>query len=143
METGFFVERAKTEDIPVMLELWKAVPGLGQGDGEHSLNFFIQRNPTTCLVLRACGQLVGTVLGGFDGHRGYIYHLAVHPTYQGRGLGKVLLNAVKSELKALGAPKIHLFVYCDNKAAIDFYQGQMGEQRQDIYVFSWNPKAVG
>lgn len=135
---GFSIEKANTGDIPAMLQLWKTIPGLGEGDGEHSLEVFMQRNPTTCLVLRERRRLIGTVLGGFDGHRGYIYHLAVHPAYQGRKLGQALFNAVSSELTALGAPKIHLFVYCDNQTAINFYQGQMGEQRQDIYVFSWN-----
>jgi len=90
------IERARTVDIGEMLELWRTIPGLGvgQGDEEKSLKNFINRNPSTCLVLRKNGHLIGTVMGGFDGRRGYIYHLAVHPDHRGRGYGKALLNRV-------------------------------------------------
>lgn len=134
---GCSIEKATEQDITSMLNLWKTIPGLGEGDGEESLRNFMERNPSTCLVLREKEHLIGTVLGGFDGHRGYIYHLAVHPDYQGRGYGKALFSRVTRELRSLGAPKIHLFVFRDNQQAITFYQGQEGQLRQDIHVFSW------
>jgi len=138
--SGYRVEKAQLTDMGSMLDLWKATPGLGvgKGDGEDSLRDFMQRNPTTCLVLRINEGIVGTVLGGFDGRRGYIYHLAVHPDYQGKGYGKVLLDQVISELKSRGALKIHLFVFNDNQPATEFYHHQGWELRQDIQVFSWD-----
>jgi ribosomal protein S18 acetylase RimI-like enzyme len=138
--SGYRVEKAQLTDMVPMLNLWKATPGLGvgKGDGEDSLRDFMQRNPSTCLVLRIDEGIVATVLGGFDGRRGYIYHLAVHPDYQGKGYGKVLLNQVISELKSLGALKIHLFVFNDNQLAAGFYNHQGWELRQDIQVFSWD-----
>jgi len=138
--SGYRVEKAQLTDMVPMLNLWKATPGLGvgKGDGEDSLRDFMQRNPSTCLVLRIDEGIVATVLGGFDGRRGYIYHLAVHPDYQGKGYGKVLLNQVINELKSLGALKIHLFVFNDNQSATGFYHHQGWELRQDIQVFSWD-----
>ncbi len=140
MAVSFQVEKAKLTDIGLMLELWKAIPGLaiGKSDEEELLEIFIKRNPTTCLVLKADKVLVGTVLGGFDGRRGYIYHLAVHQEYQGRGFGKLLLNNVLFELRELGVQKIHLFTFNDNRAAVEFYRHLEWRLRQDIQVFSWD-----
>ncbi|MDD2586539.1 MAG: GNAT family N-acetyltransferase [Syntrophomonadaceae bacterium] len=139
-DAGCKIERAKELDINLMLDLWNSIPGLGvgQGDEKKSLEVFLARNPATCLVLKDNEQLIGTVLGGFDGRRGYIYHLAVHPDYRGRGYGEKLFNHVIQELKRLGALKIHLFVYGDNHTAISFYQSQKWELRRDIQVFSWD-----
>ncbi|HHW61495.1 MAG TPA: GNAT family N-acetyltransferase [Syntrophomonadaceae bacterium] len=134
------IERAQAEDAVAMLKLWQGIPGLGlgQGDDEEALRIFIKRNPSTCLVIRDKGSLIGTVLAGFDGRRGYIYHLAVHQDYQGRGYGKALLNRAMKELQALGAMKIHLFVLRDNPAAAAFYRQQGWQTRHDIQVFSWD-----
>lgn len=137
---GYRIEKAQVMDRGAMLDLWRSIPGLGVGPGDEneSLRIFMEKNPSTCLVLKDQASLIGTVLGGFDGRRGYIYHLAVHPDHQGRGYGKALINQVTCELKALGAKKMHLFVYGDNHTAIAFYQSQGWDLRQDIQVFSWN-----
>lgn len=134
------IEKAQATDTCAMLDLWSSIPGIGvgKGDEEASLRAFMERNPSTCLVLRENGRLIGTVLGGFDGRRGYIYHLTVHPDYRGRGYGKALLGRVAQELKNLGAPKIHLFAFSDNQAAAGFYPSQGWELRGDIQVFSWD-----
>lgn len=123
-----------------MLDLWRSIPGLGVGRGDdlESLKAFMDKNPSTCLVLKKDEQLIGTVLGGFDGRRGYLYHLAVHPDYQGRGYGKMLLGQISHELKLRGAPKIHLFSFTDNPQAAHFYEEQGWERRHDIKVFSWD-----
>ena len=72
-----------------MLEFWRSTPGIGIGrDTDQSLKLFIEKNPSTCLVIRDNGRLIGTVLGGFDGRRGYIYHLAVDPDYRGKDMAK-------------------------------------------------------
>lgn len=137
-DDGYRVEKAQLTDMGSMLNLWKATPGLGvgKGDGEEELRVFMERNPSTCLVLRIDKGLIGTVLGGFDGRRGYVYHLAVHPEYQGKGYGKMLLNQVIIELQSLGALKIHLFVFNDNQPATEFYHHLGWELRRDIQVFS-------
>jgi ribosomal protein S18 acetylase RimI-like enzyme len=138
------IAKAQTGDIENMLRLWRAIPGLGvgQGDEVESLKTFMNMNPSTCLVLKINDDLIGTVLGGFDGRRGYLYHLAVHPDHQGRGYGKKLLARVIQELKLLGAAKIHLFSFSDNPKAAQFYEKQGWERRQDIKVFSWNMGSI-
>lgn len=137
---GCRIEKAKLSDIGEMLGFWRSIPGIGigRGDTEQSLKLFIEKNPSTSLVLRENSRLIGTVLGGFDGRRGYIYHLAVHPDHRGKGFGKALLDGVLRELKAQGALKIHLFAFSDNQAAAEFYPSQGWELRRDIQVFSWD-----
>jgi len=133
------LKSADIQDIYAMQKFWQSIEGLGigQGDDEASLAAFMKRNPTTCLLLKQGQQIIGTVLGGFDGRRGYIYHLAVHPDHQQKGYGQLLLREVISRLKALGAMKIHLFVLRSNEKAINFYLHQHWQLRKDIQVLSW------
>jgi ribosomal protein S18 acetylase RimI-like enzyme len=61
-------------------------------------------------------------MGGYDGHRGWIYYLAVAPDRQGEGLGRALVEAVEARLLALGCPKVQLMVRPDNTAVLGFYE---------------------
>jgi hypothetical protein len=68
------------------------------------------------------GIVVGTVMGGYDGHRGWIYSLAVSPAVRRQGIGAALMNHVEQELERLGCPKINLQVVASNAAVVDFYK---------------------
>jgi len=68
------------------------------------------------------GELVGTVMAGYDGHRGWIYSLGVHPAERRRGLGRALAAKAEQALAALGCPKINLQVFAANRAAQDFWR---------------------
>lgn len=137
---GVKIEPVRPADIPFMLELWRDTPGvsLGPGDNEISLAAFLQRNPSTSLVLKHQDSIIGTVLGGFDGRRGYIYHLVVHRDFRRQGYGKKLLQEAVKELKALKADKINLFILKSNPEAEGFYEKQGWIKRKDIEVFSLN-----
>lgn len=123
-----------------MLELWQDTPGVsfGPGDDEVSLAAFLQRNPSTSLVLKYQESIIGTVLGGFDGRRGCIYHLVVHKDFRRQGYGRKLLQQAVSELRALKAGKINLFVLKSNPEAEGFYEKQGWTKRKDIEVYSLN-----
>ncbi len=132
------IELARESDIPFMLELWQDTPGVGLGPGDDytSVADFLQRNPGSCLVLKNQDAVIGTVLGGFDGRRGYIYHLVIHEDYRRQGYGKKLLQEAVQRLKAINAGKIHLFVLKSNSEVEGFYEKQGWIKRQDIEVFS-------
>ncbi|NLB17934.1 MAG: GNAT family N-acetyltransferase [Syntrophomonadaceae bacterium] len=134
------IQRILPDDIEALQDFWKSVPGvgLGRGDDSESLRLFINKNPSSCLMIKGNHQIIGTVLGGFDGRRGYIYHLAVHPERRRRGLGKLLLEKVGLELKRLGVGKIHLFVLDENANGIEFYEHIGWTRRKDIQVMSYN-----
>ncbi len=67
------------------------------------------------------GDVVASVMGGYEGHRGWVNYLAVSPTYQRRGYGQVLMQTMERRLQALGCPKLNLQIRSTNKAVIDFY----------------------
>ncbi len=87
----------------------------------------------TILGLRAAdGTLAGTVMAGFDGHRGWFYYLAVSPTRRGEGLGRSLVHAAEDWLRARGAPAVRLMVRTDNPAGA-FY-ATLGYAPNDVIV---------
>ncbi len=79
------------------------------------------------------GALVGTVMVGHDGHRGWLYYLAVTPDRRGEGLGRALVRAAEEWLRERGAPKIQLMVRDGNEAAIGFYES-LGYSNQGVVV---------
>jgi ribosomal protein S18 acetylase RimI-like enzyme len=67
-------------------------------------------------------KIIATVMGGYEGHRGWINYLAVDPGYQGNGYGRLIMEAVEQRIRSKGCPKINLQVRATNKAVIRFYQ---------------------
>jgi ribosomal protein S18 acetylase RimI-like enzyme len=79
------------------------------------------------------GELVGTVMVGHDGHRGWVYYLAVRPSRQREGVGRELVAACETWLVARGIPKLQLMVREGNDAAVGFY-GALGYERSEVVV---------
>jgi ribosomal protein S18 acetylase RimI-like enzyme len=73
-------------------------------------------------VARLDGALVGTVMGGYDGHRGWVYSLAVEPQARRRGVGTALMTHVERELALRGCPKVNLQVLATNASTVEFYR---------------------
>ena len=74
------------------------------------------------LIGRAAGKIVATVMGGYDGHRGWLYYLGVHPDHRMHGYGRQMVEAIEAELLARGCPKVNLQVRHDSQEAVRFYQ---------------------
>jgi ribosomal protein S18 acetylase RimI-like enzyme len=114
------------DDFPKVLDLWRrCAPGisLGASDSRAEIEKKLNRDPDLFLVLEAEGEIVGTVLAGFDGRRGMIYHLAVDPTQRQKGLGQKLMEEVETRLRHKGCRKAYLLVVRGNPA-LDFYLAQ-------------------
>ena len=126
-----FIEAAET-DCDSLVALWQAC-GLTRPWNDPLSDFRLAFNgPTSAiLVARNNGLIVGSVMTGFDGHRGWVYYLAVQPDQQGLGLGRKLMGAAENWLRQRGAPKIQLMVRADNDAALDFYD-RLGFERQNV-----------
>ena len=86
------------------------------------------------LVMREGGRLAGSVMVGHDGHRGWVYYLAVAPAQRRRGIGRRLMAEAEAWLKAAGAPKLLLMVREGNDAALAFYDA-IGLERQPVITF--------
>jgi ribosomal protein S18 acetylase RimI-like enzyme len=111
-------------DEPGVIALWGEV---FPGEAAHNEPARILRRRSAVqrelfLVARDGGSVVGTVLAGYDGHRGWIYRVAVRPSHQRRGVGTALLRRAEESLIALGCPKVNLQVRATNAAVVAFYR---------------------
>jgi len=111
-------------DTEAVVALWQAC-GLTrpQNDPRKDIARKLKVNPEWFLVAeRVSGEIVGTVMAGYEGHRGWNNYLGVAPALQRGGLGRLLMAEAETRLRAAGCPKINLQVRPDNRAAIAFYE---------------------
>lgn len=112
-------------DYPAVLALWRAAgPGIhvSPSDSQSEIRKKIERDPDLFLLAEEAGQVVGTVLGGFDGRRGLVYHLAVATQWRGRGIGSALMDELEARLKSRGCRKAYLMIASDNLEVAGFYE---------------------
>lgn len=112
------------QDYAAVYALWSNTEGmdLGEDDTEAAVNQYLRRNPQTCLVLEAEGQIVATLMCGHDGRRALLRHLAVHPGYRGQGLARALLDTCLAKLKEDGIRRCNLFVLDSNPDGQRFWE---------------------
>lgn len=126
----------KIEDYEGVYHLWSGTQGMGLrslDDTREGIARFLQRNPNTCFVAEKLGEIVGVVLSGHDGRRGYIYHAAVQSELRGQGIGKDLVAHAEAALRAEGINKAGLLVYTGNDTGNAFWEAQGWERRRDLY----------
>ena len=122
-----------------VMTLWKESEGIGlsRADSKESIRFYLERNPNISLVAKDTnGTLLGAVLCGHDGRRGYIHHLVVRSDYRRQGIGRKLVEECLSRLQAAGIQKCHLFIINDNLSGIAFWKSLGWIPRTDIGVIS-------
>jgi ribosomal protein S18 acetylase RimI-like enzyme len=111
-------------DYDGALQVWQRVEGLeiAEGDDREGVAQFLARNSGLSRVAIDGPTIVGVALCGHDGRRGHIYHLAVDPTYQGRGLGKRLLDECLDGLRRAGVQRVIILVAEDNQRGAEFWK---------------------
>lgn len=126
------IEAATADDAVAVVALWCAC-GLTRpwNDPDRDFALALGGASSAVLVARGAGDVRGSVMVGFDGHRGWVYYLAVAPAHRGSGLGRALMAAAEDWLRARGAPKLQLMVREDNDAALGFYAA-LGLERQPV-----------
>jgi N-acetylglutamate synthase len=112
------------DDYAAVVELWKRVDGLeiAEGDDRKSVAEFLARNLGLSYVATDGSTIVGVALCGHDGRRGHIYHLAIDPKYQGRGLGKRLVDECLDGLRPAGIQRAIILVAHDNPRGREFWK---------------------
>ena len=117
-------------DYDAAIELWQRVEGLeiAEGDDREGVAQFLARNPGLSRVATDGSAIVGVALCGHDGRRGHVYHLAVDPAYQGRGLGKRLLDESLAALRRTGVKRVIIMVADDNLSGRQFWKGSGYEE---------------
>lgn len=123
-------------DYPSVRKLWESAgPGiqLSSSDELPEIRKKLSRDPDLFLVAELAGRVVGSVLGGFDGRRGMVYHLAVDRQHRRNGLGRALMSELEDRLRGKGCLKYYLLVTMDNDEAIAFYEG-LGWEVMSLHV---------
>ena len=122
-------------DYDGVYALWMSCKNMGFNDVDDSragIEKFLLRNSDTCLVAEKNGEIIGVVLGGQDGRRGYIYHLAVAEAHRRRGVGSQLAERCLAAMKEAGITKTALLVFKRNEAGNAFWERQGFIPREDV-----------
>lgn len=123
-------------DLIEVISFWRTMKGVGlnESDTPECLAIFLERNPGLSLIVRQDQRIVGAVLCGHDGRRGYLHHLAVVPECRNQGLGTRLVERCLSRLGALGILKCNIFVYNDNDHGAIFWRKTGYTDRSDLKI---------
>lgn len=123
------------EDYEGMYQLWINTPGMGLNnldDSREGIEKYLKRNPETCFVAEENGKIVGILLSGHDGRRGYIYHTAVAVEKRKLGIGKRLVNHSIEALEKEGIHKAVLVAFSNNELGNTFWEGNGFHVRTDL-----------
>ena len=122
------------QDYDEVVVLWSSIEGIGLNDADSRGNMvtYLDRNPGLSFVARDNGQVVGAVLCGHDGRRGYLHHLAVNPSHRKRGIGKALVTRCLDALRGAGIVKCNIFVFDDNETGLSFWKASGWAHRPEL-----------
>ena len=127
-----------SDDYENVIALWERA-GLvrGRSDERGEIEKKLQRDPDLFLVGVEAGEIIAAVMGGFDGRRGWVYHLAVAPERHARGLGARLLGELESRLRNKGCIKVNLLIDPDNAGVTGFYRQHGYETDTLVFMEKW------
>ena len=129
------IRKMLVNDYEEVYALWMSCSGMGLNDLDDSregIAKFLTRNPDTCFVAIEQGGVVGVILAGHDGRRGYIYHTSVHPDYRKRGIATKLVNTAMKALEVCGINKVALVVFARNQGGNSFWERTGFTIREDL-----------
>ena len=124
-----------TSDYEKVYDLWIHTTGMGLNnldDSEEGIAKFLKRNPSTCFVAEQEGKIIGVILAGHDGRRGFIYHTTVNQEYRKQGIGKELADHALDALEKEGIHKVALVVFDRNQLGNAFWENQGFTVRNDL-----------
>ena len=120
-----YIRPMSIEDYDDIYNLWTLTKGMGLNnldDTKTGINIFLQRNPNTCFVAISHNEIIGTIISGHDGRRGYIYHTAVSEKFRKKGVGQKLVTSSLAALKNEGINKVALVVFSNNNLGNLFWE---------------------
>jgi len=135
------IRKMTIADYEPVYRLWTNTDGMGLrsiDDSREGIEKFLNKNPNTNFVAENDGDVIGVILSGNDGRRGFIYHTAVSTSHRGQKIGKVLLNNVYAAMKAEGINKMGLLIYTNNDNGNAFWLAQDWVNRSDLYYYDKN-----
>lgn len=135
------IRKMTIADYEPVYRLWSNTDGMGLrsiDDSREGIEKFLNKNPNTNFVAENDGEVIGVILSGNDGRRGFIYHTAVNTSHRGQKIGRALLNCVYVAMKEEGINKMGLLVYQNNDSGNAFWIAQDWVSRSDLYYYDKN-----
>ena len=129
------IRNFKAEDYDAVYSLWIRTPGMGLNDIDDSragIEKYLKRNPRTSFVAEADDEIVGVIMAGHDGRRGFIHHTCVANELRHRGIGARLVEASLDALKNEGVNKVALLVFKQNGGGDAFWEHMGFTSRPDL-----------
>jgi ribosomal protein S18 acetylase RimI-like enzyme len=117
--------------------------GLNESDTRPAIASFLRRNPGLSFVAIKQDKIIGAVLCGHDGRRGYLHHLAVAKRYRGHGIGLRLVESCLAKLRAADVHKCNIFVFAGHAAGMSFWKHNDWKLRTDLRVMQMQLSKVG
>ena len=135
-DNGTIVRVFHVEDYDAVLALWRRTEGVGlnESDTRSAIAAYLRRNPRFSFVAEKDGRIVGAVLCGHDGRRGYLHHLAMAKRNRQRGIGRQLVNACLAKLRKAGIQKCNIFIFANNAAGMKFWAHTGWKLRTELRV---------
>jgi ribosomal protein S18 acetylase RimI-like enzyme len=132
------IRPARAEDEAAVVALWQAC-GLVAPHNDPAADFrFALAGPACAILLaRRDARIVGSVMVGHDGHRGWLYYVAAAPDVRGTGIGRAMVEAGEQWLRARGVPKVQLMVRPSNPAVVPFYERLGYEDMPRVLMSKW------
>ena len=126
------IRRYSPQDESAVITLWqKCNLTRPWNNPERDIERKLKVNPELFLVGAIDNRVIATVMGGYEGHRGWVNYLAVDPEHQRNGIGRRMMAAIEGKLLAMGCPKINLQVRTGNQSALNFYE-RIGYKTDDV-----------
>lgn len=129
------IRKMVISDYDKVYSLWLSCKGMGLNDLDDSregISRYLDRNPETCFVAEDGEKIIGVIIAGHDGRRGYIYHTAVSPDRRKQGIGRQLVDSAMNALKEQGINKTALVCFSKNEEGNAFWQNIGFTKRTDL-----------
>lgn len=134
------IREMKIEDYEEVYKMWQITTkrALSKADEKPQMERYLKHNSGMSQVAVIDGKIVGTVLAGHDGRRGFIHHMAVAPEYRRRRIGHALAEKAIKKIREQGIDKTHIFCYQNNETGQSFWRDFGFEKREDVFVYSFD-----
>lgn len=130
------VRNFRIADYGAVVALWRCTEGVGlnESDNRRAVASYLRRNPRFSFIAERDGRVMGAVLCGHDGRRGYLHHLAVAERHRRKGIGRLLVDACLAKLRQAGIHKCNIFIFAHNVAGMKFWAHNGWKPRTELRV---------
>jgi ribosomal protein S18 acetylase RimI-like enzyme len=138
--TRYEIREMTINDYDDIIVMFRETPGISvrEADSRAATETYLNRNPGLSFVATVDSKMIGCVMCGHDGRRGYLQHLVVQSEHRNQGIGEKLFMACVYALQKIEISKTHIFVFKTNNLANKFWADKGWELREDLNMYSYN-----